>query len=342
MKVDIALEPELSANQLGELSQLAEQHGIETLWVTNDTQARDLFMLYANIASLTSRIRLGVMAVTPLEIHPLKLASALNTLNELSNGRAAIVVGGGGAIRAHTQVDLSRRVGAVKECIAVLKDAGTGEQFKSDGDIFPVWRYQNEWAVQPPPTVLAGANRPQMLRMAARRADGIHMSDLLVPMVQEAIATVTQTLPKYDRTAEGFEFNNFWAFHVKPDRREAELEARSRLVLRGMLQPQYIEGFLEPDEVELVRANMESFYAPFYDRPAFLSGDGSIDKVADDIVGRLVQGLTLTASEADLDEQFGILHEFKEAGLTHITLGLHDNPAEMIRIIGERVIPALS
>jgi alkanesulfonate monooxygenase SsuD/methylene tetrahydromethanopterin reductase-like flavin-dependent oxidoreductase (luciferase family) len=341
MKVDIALEPEWTASELGELSQLAERYGIETLWVTNDTQARDLFMLYARIAELTSRIRLGVMAVTPLEIHPLKMAAALNTLNELSNGRAAIVVGGGGAIMAHTKIDLSRRVGAVKDCIAILKDAGTGKSFKSDSDISPVWRYQNAWAVEPPPCVLAGANRPQMLRMSARRADGIHMSDLTVEMVAEAVAIVSATLAKYDRTPEGFEFNNFWAFHVKEDGNEAELEARSRLVLRGLLMPQYIEPFLDAEEVQLVRGNMESFYQPFYDRQKFLAGDGAIENVPEETVAKLVRNLTLTASTADLDSQLGVLHDFAAAGLTHVTLGLHDNPAAMIKLIGERVIPAL-
>lgn len=341
MKVDIALEPEWSASELGELSQIAERYGIETLWVTNDPQARDLFMLYANIAAQTKSIRLGVMAVSPLEIHPLKLAAALNTLNELSGGRAALVVGGGGAIMAHTQVDLSRRVGAVKECIAILQDAGTGKQFKTDGDIFPVWRYQNAWAAQPPPTVLAGANRPQMLRMSARRSDGIHMSDLTISMVREAVATVSDALARCDRTPAGFEFNNFWAFHVKADRKEAELEARSRLVLRGMLMPQYIQPFLEDDEVQLVRDNMQSFYQPFYNQQEFCAGDGAIDNVPDAIVSKLVRSLTLTASEAGLDQQLEVLHDFAAAGLTHITLGLHDNPAEMMRIIGERVIPAL-
>jgi alkanesulfonate monooxygenase SsuD/methylene tetrahydromethanopterin reductase-like flavin-dependent oxidoreductase (luciferase family) len=341
MQVDIALEPEFSASELAELGALAEHHGIRTLWVTNDPQARDLFMLHARVAEVTSRIRLGVMAVTPLEMHPLKMAAALQTLNELSDGRAAIVVGGGGAILAHTKLDLSRRVLAVRECIAILKNSGAGPAQNFAGELYPVWRYRNAWALESQPTVLAGANVDQMLRMSARNADGIHMSDMPLGLASEAMQKVRGALESHQRTADGFEFNNFWAFHVKEDRAEAELEARSRLVLRGLLKPRYIEPFLTEAEVKIVADNMPSFYKPFHNREDFCKHGGTIENVAEDTVATLVRKLTLTSSAAELDDNLGILHDFAAAGLTHITLGLHDNPADMIKLIGERVIPAL-
>ena len=93
IKIDIALEPEYSAAELAELADLAERNGIATIWVTNDSQARDLFMLFSKVAGATQTIRLGVMAVSPFEVHPIKLAAALATLNEMSNGRASLVVG---------------------------------------------------------------------------------------------------------------------------------------------------------------------------------------------------------------------------------------------------------
>ena len=69
MHIDIALEPEYTADELAELAVLAERNGISTIWVTNDPQARDLFMLFTKAAAVTKRIRLGVMAVSPMEMH---------------------------------------------------------------------------------------------------------------------------------------------------------------------------------------------------------------------------------------------------------------------------------
>ncbi len=276
------------------------------------------------------------MAVTPLEIHPIKLAASLHTLNEMSNGRASIVVGAGGAILAHTRLDLSRRVRAVRECIEILKNIGADTPLNYQGEIYPVWNCRFAWAVDSPPRVLAGANEDQMLRMSARRADGTHMSDMPLPIVADAVRKVGAALETHGRTADGFEFNNFWAFHVKSDGAAAEFEARNRLVLRGMLKELYISPFLEESEVQLVRDNMPNFYKAFYQHT------DKIDNVPEPIVERLVQNLTLTASAADLDDRLEVLHEFASAGLTHITLGLHDDPEDAIRLIGDRVIPALA
>jgi alkanesulfonate monooxygenase SsuD/methylene tetrahydromethanopterin reductase-like flavin-dependent oxidoreductase (luciferase family) len=341
MHVDIALEPEFTASELAELGALAERAGITTLWVTNDPQARDLFGLYPKVAEATRKIRLGVMALAPFEMHPLRMAAALQTLNELSSGRAAIIVGGGGAILAHSKFDLSRRVRAVRECIDILKQAGAAKPLNYQGEIYPVWRFRQRWAVQPAPTVLAGANADQMLRMSAHAADGLHMSDMPLSLTPGAVSKVSEALVKNGRAVDAFEFNNFWAFHVKADRRAAEMEARSRLILRGMLHPRYIEPFLDEAEVKLVRDNIQSFYKPFWDQQGFYAGDGEFDGVPPAVVQKLLDGLTLTASADELDTHMEVLHDFARAGLTHITLGLHDNPADAIRLIGERVVPAL-
>ncbi|MDH3512312.1 MAG: LLM class flavin-dependent oxidoreductase [Gammaproteobacteria bacterium] len=333
MQIDIALEPEYSAGELAELAALAERNGIATIWVTNDTLARDLFMLFSKVADATRSIRLGVMAISPFEIHPVKLASALSTLNEMSNGRASLVVGAGGAIRAHARLDFSRQVRAVKECVEILKSAGADHTLNFAGELYPVWNFRLPWAIETPPRVLVGANREQMLRMSAHKSDGVHLSDIPLQLIPQTVATVKGALATHNRTAEGFEFNNFWAFHVKADRAAAELEARSRLVLRGMLDPLWIEPFLSDAEVKQVRGNMPSFWTQLQKR------DGVIENVPEPLVDKLIENLTLTASTKELDGRLEVLHKFADEGLTHITLGLHDDAASTIRLIGERVVP---
>ena len=237
---------------------------------------------------------------------------------------------------AHTRLDLSRRVRAVKECIEIIKSAGADSTLNFDGEIYPAWNFKVPWAIDKPPRVLAGANREQMLRMSAHRSDGVHLSDIPLQLIPQTVQTVKIALDTHERTPEGFEFNNFWAFHVKKDRAEAMLEARSRLVLRGVLNPFWIKTFLSNAEVEQVRENMPSFWAQLYKR------DGVIENVPEPLVDTLVDNLTLTASINELDDRLEILHEFAAAGLTHITLGLHDDPATAIRLIGERVLPAFA
>jgi alkanesulfonate monooxygenase SsuD/methylene tetrahydromethanopterin reductase-like flavin-dependent oxidoreductase (luciferase family) len=47
--------------------------------VTNDPQARDLFMLFTKAAAVTRKIRLGVIAISPFEMHPLKAVEFART-----------------------------------------------------------------------------------------------------------------------------------------------------------------------------------------------------------------------------------------------------------------------
>jgi hypothetical protein len=43
----------------------------------------------------------------------------------------------------------------------------------------------------------------------------------------------------------------------------------------------------------------------------------------------------------DIDREIGNLRELREAGVTGVALCLYHDPAQSIRTIGERVIPAL-
>jgi alkanesulfonate monooxygenase SsuD/methylene tetrahydromethanopterin reductase-like flavin-dependent oxidoreductase (luciferase family) len=336
MQIDIALEPEWTATELAELGALAERNGITTMWVTNDSRARDLFMLMTKVADATESLRLGIMAISPFEVHPIKLAAALQTLNEMSNGRVAIVVGAGGAIRAHTKFDLSRRVRAVKECIEIIKGTGSKAKLNFAGEIYPTWNFNLPWAIDAPVQVLTGANREQMLRMSGHKSDGVHLSDIPLQLLPEVLGTVQEGLANNGRTLEGFEVNNFWAFHVKQESAAAELEARSRLVLRGMLDPRWVESFLSDAEVKQVHDHMPAFWSQLQTR------DGTFENVPEPLVQKLLKNLTLTSSVGDLDNHLEILHDFAAAGLTHVTLGIHDDPAEAIRIIGERVVPVFA
>ena len=78
----------------------AEKLGIRALWSSNFHYHYDAFLALAPAASATSKIILGVLAVSPWETHPLKIANAMLTLNEMANGRAMIAVSGGGARNA--------------------------------------------------------------------------------------------------------------------------------------------------------------------------------------------------------------------------------------------------
>ena len=96
MRIDVILEPDKSAEEVVELGQLAENLGFGAVWMPNKLDGKDPFASFAILAQATSKIKMGPIAISPFELHPIKMATSLLTLNEISKGRAIIVVGGGG------------------------------------------------------------------------------------------------------------------------------------------------------------------------------------------------------------------------------------------------------
>ena len=106
-------------------------------------------------------------------------------------------------------------------------------------------------------------------------------------------------------------------------------------MLRGWLGEQYFAPFLEEDEVKLMRDHEQDFL------DAFLRSTDVIENVPDDLVTKMIENISFVGGLDKIDAAIETLHEFADAGLTEIALRVHDDPADALRLIGERVMPAL-
>lgn len=340
MEVDVIVEPDIPPQHLIELAQAAERYGIRALWMSNYFAHWDPFIALTPVALATKRLRLGALALSPFEMHPLKVANAVLSLNELSGGRAEVSMGAGeGNLDAMALGKPQKIVGAIREACEIIIGAGTGQLKKSGykGEHFQVtYPCAYEWLKAPPPLVYLGAYRHQMMRAGARVADGVYIGCTPLPILDEAIAAIREGLSRRERPKDGFRINGFWAWHLKKDRKEGYRESRRELAWRARkLDPTLINLFLSPDEVQLVRDHWDDFVAAWFDR------SGNIKGVPDSITNALCEGFTSTGGLEDLDREIDRFKKFGAAGQTTISLRLHDDPMEALDIIGKHVVPAL-
>jgi len=333
--IDLILDTRASADDISELGQLAEAAGIRGVWVSSLLDSRDPFANLSVLARATSRLHLGAVAVNPFDMHPVRIATAYLTLNELAGGRARLVVGGGGEALEALDIQPLRRVRAVAECVDILHGAASGEEVNYDGELYRVRHLRLGWLEAPVPPVYVGASQSQMLRMAARVADGIMMSDMPPALSARAIATLDEALESHGRARPGFATNAFTAWHVYADGAQARQEAKRWLLLRGIFRPWLLAEFLSPAEVELVMTSREAFIT------AFRNGYAEVVGVPDAVLDTLVDNVTICGSLADLENKLEKLSRYSRAGLGSISLRLYADPAESIRILGERVLPAI-
>jgi len=335
MRIDLILESRETPERLVELSRLAEDNGLGGVWVSSTLSARDPFMSLQDVAHATSRIRMGPIAVSPYELHPLKMATSLLSLNEASNGRGQIVVGGGGVVATRAMgLRPERRVRGVRECIEIIRQAATGQEVQYQGELFTARDYKPFWATKAPPVIYAGANKPQMLRMASRCADGIMLTDRIVGQIAGVRAIIDPELKNAGRTPAGFRLSNFWAWHVKKTREEAETEARVNLTVRGVLSREKNAHFMSEEDMSLVEEMRPSFLAALRQRSPVYEG------VPERIIRSLVDNVTSCAAADEIDTEIDRLYSFKSAGLTEIALRIYEKPEEAIQLLGERVVPA--
>lgn len=335
MKIDVILDARAKAQELAELGQLAECCGINGVWVSSLLDSRDPFANMALLAQTTTRIHIGPIAVNPFDTHPVKIASSLLTLNEMASGRARIVIGGGGEALQALDIRPERRVRAVRESVEIIRAAASGERVSYVGELFRVSNLQLRWLESAAPAIYVGASQQQMLRMAARCADGIMMSDMPPRPAAQAIATLDAALKSHGRQRPEFTTNVFTAWHVYQDRDQALREARRWLLLRGIFRPWLLAEFLDPADVDLVMASQSAFVK------AFAAGSHLVEGVPDRVLDKMVDKLTVSGSPDDMDPVVDKLRQLRDAGLSSVALRLYADPAASIRLIGERVVPAL-
>lgn len=335
MKVDVILEAGATSADVLRLGKLAEAAGIHAIWVAAFPGRRDPFVTLPALAQATARIRLGVMPVSPYEIHPVKLAEQLHTLNELAGGRAQLLVGGlGKSVMNATGLRPVRRVRAVQETVSILRGARSRQPFSFAGELYQAHNFCLPFACDvAAPRLYVAANGPQMLRMAARDADGVMMSDVTSAHMVECFQHLEEGAAQ--RRHPPLRVNNFWAWHVKPTTAAAVAEARRELVWRGALQRWHISPFLTPAQCDLVGERWSSFL------DAFLRQTEDIDGVPDDVVTALIQGLTFTGDYSAIPEIAERIRALGALGQTEIALRLHKDREAAIDAIGGRLLSAL-
>jgi hypothetical protein len=63
--------------------------------------------------------------------------------------------------------------------------------------------------------------------------------------------------------------------------------------------------------------------------------------VPDELVTKMIKNISFAGGLDQIEPAIDTLKEFADAGLTEIALRVHDDPADAIRLIGERVMPGL-
>jgi 5,10-methylenetetrahydromethanopterin reductase len=172
--IGIELTPEYPLDRVVDLAERAEDAGYDAVFTSCHYNNRDPFQALARIAKRTDGVALGPGVANPYETHPVALAARVATLDEGSGGRAICGIGAGdrSTLRA---LDVTRDapLNRVRETMEVARALWRGEQVTHDGTFAATDAALNfAERVRDDLPVYVGGQGPDMLRMAAKHADG--------------------------------------------------------------------------------------------------------------------------------------------------------------------------
>ena len=134
--------------QTWQMAETAERAGYDSVWVGDSITSKprmEPLTAMAAVAARTSRVKVGTAVLLNALRHPVHLAHAAATIDNISGGRTILGLGAGRsnnqmfvAEHAAVGVPIMERAARMEESIRVMRALWTGEPVTSDGEFYPL------------------------------------------------------------------------------------------------------------------------------------------------------------------------------------------------------------
>ncbi|MFJ9564384.1 LLM class flavin-dependent oxidoreductase [Streptomyces fuscichromogenes] len=174
--------PQLSPERLRDVVRVAEEVGLEELWLWEDCFREGGVSAAAAALAWSERLRVGV-GLLPVPLRNVAVtAMELATLHRMFPGRPIVGVGHGvqdwmGQVGARAESPLT----LLREHLDALRALLRGERLTVDGRYVHLDDVALDWPPADPVEILAGAEGPRTLRLSGAAADGTVLTSATSP-----------------------------------------------------------------------------------------------------------------------------------------------------------------
>jgi 5,10-methylenetetrahydromethanopterin reductase len=330
MKFSYVMLPDYPLEESLRAIRLADELGFHACYAADETWHKDLWLLFAAAAQQTKQIRFGPSVSSVALREPTLIAQAAATLDELTGGRAEVVLSSGNfGLLAQYKMDwramkpLSRVIEGVHVIRTLLDDGAItfdGEFFQYDG-LFTFAR-----PVQERVPVKMGAMRgPRSFEAAAEHSDGCHHA---LSYTREAYEYAAEHLragaEKAGKDWTALDFGAWVVLAVGRDSAAAKDAARSMVGIYASSMPaeQLERNGVDPAQLKPI-----------------------IDAIAG---GDLARGIELTTPElteklsfaGTPEEVTAKIKEIEPAGVNHLIAAITD--ASLVKAFTGRELPGVA
>ncbi len=327
-RVSIAFQSDKPLSAYGSLAAAAEAYGFDTVSVYNDLLYQPAWYPLMEMVRHTSRVRIGPAAVNPFTCHPINIAGNIALLDEASHGRAYLGIARGSWLD-FLGIEPQRAVTALRESMEVIcrllmqsKEPYRGEVFSLAGGASLRWQITR--ADIP---ILLGAWGALTIRACIEHIGEIKIGGTANPAIIPHIrAMVRAAALKVGRDPDEIGIVAGAVTVVDEDGAAARQMARRKAAL-------YLPVIAKLDHTLNVEPELLNRIVTFAQAYDFESA-GKL--ISDDVLRRV-------AFAGTPDEVAEQAHALFAAGASRIEFGTPHglNEDEGLRLLGERVLPAL-
>jgi len=324
---------------------LCEELGFDSIWYPDHfvggnpaSMWPEAYTVMTLMGINTSKILVGPAATDILRRHPVTVAQALATLDQITGGRVTVGIGAGEAMNLQPYgLPLENLYGKLREAIQVIKMLWTADHTKLatfEGRFYHLKEaFLQVKPVAKPPPIYVGAFGPRMLEMTGELADGwMPFSHTPETYKQCLNGPILKGAQKAGRSLSEIEPALLPPTQISEDRDKAreQVEGASKRFL-----------VLLPSILKMIDPKIEHPGAP-YTLVHWMSRLNKEDmKVISDLAEKIPSEVALKTviwgTPEDCIEQ---IEDFVESGCRHFIFGVRGrNAEESIGLLGEKVVP---
>jgi 5,10-methylenetetrahydromethanopterin reductase len=348
MRVSLQLIPEQPAEELLAAARAADELGYYGCYSADEIYHKDAWLVLGAAAAQTERIRLGPCAAPVYLRDPAQTAQLAATLDELSDGRAEIVLGIGN-LATLEQYGIewkgSRPLARLREAHRVIRTLLDERSIDLRGEFFTyagvttAARQVREHV----PVMIGAMGGPKTMELAGEIADGLQTACAYSDeALRYAVHHFRVGAERAGRSPDGLDLADSLLGAIAPD---AEVARRAGRILAAFYIPSMPPGLLARHDIEPGQV------APVNE--AFAAGDieRALDLTPDDVVDRIL----VAGSPEDWIEWLS--GTYAPAGLNHALVSFTDpftlkawagveieglpTLVEQVQLFGEEVLPHL-
>ncbi|MFX1512447.1 MAG: 5,10-methylenetetrahydromethanopterin reductase [Promethearchaeota archaeon] len=364
MKFGIEFVPEIPIPKIVSLVKLAEVSGFQYVWITDHYNNRNVYITLASIATQTDQIYLGPGVTNPVLISPAWTASALLTLNEVSNGRAVLGIGPGDkATFGKLGFGFKKPLTRMRESIQAIRSLMNGKAANFEGKVLSFSKAKLNFKTQIHSCgtllnkkeykaakkgkeiacnvcnrplnisdiktggvpIYAGAQGPKMLALAGEIADGVLINAAHPKDFEFAIDRIKIGAEKANRSLDEIDIAAYASFSAHTDENEAK---KAAAIVVAFIVAGSPSNVLERHQIPAPDAEVVS--------SALAAGD--FGKAMNSITPAMFDAFTIAGNAEQCIER---IKGLEKIGVTQVVIGSPVGPKkkDAINYIADKVLP---